>query len=88
METEQAKSVLRRAFLKSKERGILKGHEGVVWKVHGPDGRVFTISEDGTVRIWDPEIKRELKTLESWGSSACIRDQFRRRLARNRRVQR
>ena len=65
-ETEQAKFALRRAFLKRKDRGILRGHDNTVWKaIYGPNGQVFTMSEDGKVRIWNPETNEKVKVLAS-----------------------
>lgn len=58
-------AAVRKAWLKFSESRELKGHQGTVWKaVYGPDGRIFTISEDGTVRIWPPDLKGEPVILE------------------------
>src|SRR5215213_474296 len=63
-ETEQAKDVVGRAFLKRKDRGILRGHTDKVWSaIYGPNGQIFTMSEDGTVGIWNPEKSENVKML-------------------------
>ena len=59
-ETEPAKTALGRAYLKFRMRRILNGHRDIVWKaVYGPGGQIFSISEDGTLRIWDPLSAKE-----------------------------
>jgi WD40 repeat protein len=61
---EQAKSILRQAYLNSTTRSILKGHTKKVWQAsYSPDGQfIFTASEDGTLKMWDAKTNRELKT--------------------------
>ena len=65
-DTDQAKRALRRAFLKFRTRIILKGHEDIVWKaLYGSDKKIVTISEDGTMRVWDSETATEQKKLQA-----------------------
>jgi WD40 repeat protein len=53
------------AHLKQRERTILSGHEGTVYRaVYSADGKhILTASSDNTARLWDAEGK-PLATLE------------------------
>ena len=65
-DTDQAKRALRKAFLKFRTRTILRGHEDIVWKaVYGSDRKIVSISEDGTIRMWNPETATEQKKLQA-----------------------
>jgi WD40 repeat protein len=64
--TDQAKVALARAYLKFGRRSILKGHEDSVRNaVYGPNGQVFSVSEDSSIRIWDPKTAKEQQKLET-----------------------
>jgi WD40 repeat protein len=70
-ETELA---LRQAALESHARFALRGHDDVVWSAaYSPDGsRLATVSQDGTVVLWDPVTGRELgPLLRGDPSKAC-----------------
>jgi WD40 repeat protein len=65
-ETSQAVSILRQAFLKFRARRILRGHDEIVWKaVYGPNGQIISISEDGSIGIWDSQTTAEPRKLEA-----------------------
>ncbi len=68
----EAEDALHRAVLRSSVRSTLRGHSGPVTAVAmSRDGRLsVSASEDRTLRVWEVESGRELRTLE--GHSAKV----------------
>lgn len=67
-DTPSAKSVLREALLKFRARTILRGHDNLVRKaVYGPNNQVVSISDDGSIIIWDSQTGTVQKTLDTGG---------------------
>jgi len=65
----EARKQLRQSILNSHVQSTLSGHKGPVnaakWS---PNGLLFaTASDDGTVKIWDPETHKELRALAGPG---------------------
>jgi len=65
-DTPPAKSILRAALLGFRGRRLFRGHNGILRKaVYGRNGQIISISDDGSIIIWDSqtgEVQQTLKT--------------------------
>ena len=61
----EAQAALFAAYQDLKERAVLKGHNGVLWRASfAPNGkRIVTASEDNTARVWNAESGDQLAIL-------------------------